>query len=529
MSEATGIELRPTDDLTADERRELIASMTPEDAERVPELHEVEVPDELREQIETAMARYPQVRSASIPALWAVQRHYGWCSPEGIRQAAAVMGLTPAYLQSVASFYDLFHTEPDGPPPGARLPQHLLLDERRRRAARRVLRGRRRRPRRGRRTAAPAPPTASSTSRASSASAPATWRRWPRSTRSTSARSSSPTPGGDRAAALGRRGAAGQGARQAARPPAARSPSRDPRVAEVEAMAEETRMLFRNVDEPGLALDRGLPAAAAATRRSSAPSASSTPRSCSSELEDSGLRGRGGAGFSMGKKAGFLPRGDMEKYLCCNADESEPGTFKDRELMQKNPHQLIEGCLIASARGRRRATRSSSSAASTGRSPTCSTRAVAEAYDAGFAGENILGTGVGDRHRRPPRRRRLHLRRGDGAARLARGQARQPAAEAAVPGDPGPLRRADADQQRRDARRTSRTSSTTAPTGSRASAPSSRRGPRSSRSRAASSGPATTRSSWGSRRARSSRGSRAARPTGARSRPGSRAAPRRRC
>ena len=59
------------------------------------------------------------------------------------------------------------------------------------------------------------------------------------------------------------------------------------------------------------------------------------------------MRGRGGAGFSMGKKASFLPRGEMAKYLCCNADESEPGAFKDRELMQKNPHQLIEGIAIA--------------------------------------------------------------------------------------------------------------------------------------------------------------------------------------
>ena len=72
-----------------------------------------------------------------------------------------------------------------------------------------------------------------------------------------------------------------------------------------------------------------------------------TPEEVLKELEDSGLRGRGGAGFSMGKKASFLPRGDMDKYLCCNADESEPGTFKDRELMQKNPHQLIEGIVIA--------------------------------------------------------------------------------------------------------------------------------------------------------------------------------------
>lgn len=104
--------MRPTDLLTNAERAELIGSMTPEDAEGIPELHEVDVPSELQETIERAMGRYPQVRSASIPALWAVQRHYGWCTPEGIRQAAAVMGLTPAYLQSVASFYDLFRLEP---------------------------------------------------------------------------------------------------------------------------------------------------------------------------------------------------------------------------------------------------------------------------------------------------------------------------------------------------------------------------------------------------------------------------------
>jgi NADH-quinone oxidoreductase subunit E len=106
--------MQPTDELTAEERRELIASMRPEDAEGVPELHEVDIPDDLREEIETAMSLYPQLRSASIPALWAIQRHYGWCSPDGIRQAAAVMGVTPAYLQSVASFYDLFATSPVG-------------------------------------------------------------------------------------------------------------------------------------------------------------------------------------------------------------------------------------------------------------------------------------------------------------------------------------------------------------------------------------------------------------------------------
>lgn len=84
------------------------------DPEQIPELHEVGCPPELRERIETLMSRYPDRRSASIPALWAVQARYGWCTPEGIRQAAAVMRVTPAYLESVASFYDLLHTEPVG-------------------------------------------------------------------------------------------------------------------------------------------------------------------------------------------------------------------------------------------------------------------------------------------------------------------------------------------------------------------------------------------------------------------------------
>lgn len=83
-------------------------------AQEIPELHEVDCPPELQEQIEALMARYPDRRSASIPALWAVQERYGWCTPEGIRQAAAVMRFTPAELESVASFYDLLHTDPVG-------------------------------------------------------------------------------------------------------------------------------------------------------------------------------------------------------------------------------------------------------------------------------------------------------------------------------------------------------------------------------------------------------------------------------
>ncbi|HEV7919035.1 MAG TPA: NADH-quinone oxidoreductase subunit NuoF [Solirubrobacterales bacterium] len=119
-----------------------------------------------------------------------------------------------------------------------------------------------------------------------------------------------------------------------------------------------------------------------------------TPDEVLAELEASGLRGRGGAGFSMGKKASFLPKGSMDKYLCCNADESEPGTFKDRELMQKNPHQLIEGMMIAAY------------AAGTNKAfiyirgeyelqASILEDAVKEAMDRGFVGENIAGSGFG--------------------------------------------------------------------------------------------------------------------------------------
>ena len=65
-------------------------------------------------------------------------------------------------------------------------------------------------------------------------------------------------------------------------------------------------------------------------------------------VKTSGLRGRGGAGFPAGLKWSFLAKDVFPRYLCCNADESEPGTCKDRELLLKNPHLLIEGMIICS-------------------------------------------------------------------------------------------------------------------------------------------------------------------------------------
>jgi NADH-quinone oxidoreductase subunit E len=80
----------------------------------VPDPATTPVPPELRAEIEAYMARYPDFRSAAIPALHAAQRDHGWCSPTAIEQVACVMRLTPAYLTSVATFYDMFETAPKG-------------------------------------------------------------------------------------------------------------------------------------------------------------------------------------------------------------------------------------------------------------------------------------------------------------------------------------------------------------------------------------------------------------------------------
>src|SRR3954468_5985031 len=81
------------------------------DPATIPDPAEVEVPEALRHEIERLMSLYPDRHSATLPALGAAQRVHGWCSPEAIRQVAAVMQVTPAYLSSVATFYDMLRTK----------------------------------------------------------------------------------------------------------------------------------------------------------------------------------------------------------------------------------------------------------------------------------------------------------------------------------------------------------------------------------------------------------------------------------
>jgi NADH:ubiquinone oxidoreductase subunit E len=79
----------------------------------IPDKETTPVPSELRQEIEAAMAKYPDRRSAAIPALHAAQALHGWCSPAAIHQVAAVMQVTPAYLSSVATFYDMLENRPE--------------------------------------------------------------------------------------------------------------------------------------------------------------------------------------------------------------------------------------------------------------------------------------------------------------------------------------------------------------------------------------------------------------------------------
>ncbi len=109
-------------------------------------------------------------------------------------------------------------------------------------------------------------------------------------------------------------------------------------------------------------------------------------------VKKSGLRGRGGAGFPTGVKWGFLPKDGRPRYLVVNTEEAEPGTFKDRELIEKNPHQLIEGMIISRyAIGAKEAYIYCRGEFLEGYEQL--TRAVKEAHQAGFLGENILGSG----------------------------------------------------------------------------------------------------------------------------------------
>jgi NADH-quinone oxidoreductase subunit F len=119
----------------------------------------------------------------------------------------------------------------------------------------------------------------------------------------------------------------------------------------------------------------------------------SSPDEITEQVKKSGLRGRGGAGFPTGLKWSFMPKEkNQPHYLLLNADESEPGTFKDRLLMEKDPHLVLEGCMISSYAMRADACYIYIRGEFVFPAEVLD-RAIAEAYEKGYAGKNILGSG----------------------------------------------------------------------------------------------------------------------------------------
>ena len=341
----------------------------------IPDPALVAVPGELRAEIEARMSEYPDSHSAALPALAAAQRVHGWCSPQALEQVACVMRVTPAYLESLASFYDMLETSPTGAH-SVYVCTNISCS----------LRG------------------ADELFEALRAAAAGDEALNVRAFECLGACDIAPMASVDgtyvgplaledvpQLLAQARAGEPVLPDKQlAARPVADPDADRAGAAAASDTHAGPRKLLFADIDEPGLATRevyerRG---GYAALRKALAMA----PGEVLAQIEASSIRGRGGAGFQMGKKVSFLPHGARDKYLVCNADESEPGTFKDRELMQKTPHMLIEGLVIASH------------AAEVSRAfiyirgeyvlqAEVLARALQEAREAGYVGENILGSG----------------------------------------------------------------------------------------------------------------------------------------
>src|SRR5579875_2138874 len=366
----------------------------------VPTLAEVEVPAELRAEIEAYVSRYPDRRSAILPALKAAQRHHGWCSPLAIEQVAAVLGVTPAELQAVATFYDMLETEPK---PRRRHDIYVCTN------ISCSLRG------------------ADRLYQALLEAAEGREELNVRSFECLGACELAPMVSVDgnyigplqegQAAELIDRLLAGE--EPFPELSLARRPCADPAAREEAGeLSKPPKLLLAGIDREGLATLAGYKARGG--YESLAKARSMAPEEVLAELEASGLRGRGGAGAGHLQGQGTDPEvpPHVERGDCHRLPRR-----RDRAGLHLHPRRVP----------------------APGRCP----RAGPGGSKGGGAGRRPwLGGQALDRP--PPRRRRLHLRRGDRPPGLPGGQAGQPPPEAPLPRRQGPLPGADADQQRRD-------------------------------------------------------------------------------
>ena len=156
-------------------------------------------------------------------------------------------------------------------------------------------------------------------------------------------------------------------------------------------MAEHTQILLKDINAPDLHTVAGYEKVGGYQALKKA--LSMDPLAIIDEMKASGIRGRGGAGFPTGVKWSFVPRNPGKPiYLINNADESEPGTFKDRVLLEKNPHLVIEG-MLCSAWALQAEWSCTYIRGEYAYPYTRLQQAVDEAYEQGYLGENILGSG----------------------------------------------------------------------------------------------------------------------------------------
>ncbi len=326
--------------------------------------------DAAKEKIRELMGMYPDFRSALLPALYVAQEEIGWIPDEAIDDIAGVMGLAPTYVAEVASFYTMFHRKPVG--------KHLIQ---------------------------------------MCTGVPCKLRGAEELAKHLQSRLGisfgETTPDGlvTLEEPSGCLGACGYGPVMSIDGKYFERLTKE-RVDEIldMLMAEtldtsdlapdpqspqefggmEPKVLLANVGVPlshtlKVYEERG---GYQAMRKAF----DMKPEEVTQMVKDSGLRGRGGAGFPTGVKWNFLPKGVYPRYLVVNADEGEPGTFKDRMLMEHDPHQLIEGIIISSyaieahyafiyIRGEYMFAYDRL------------VNAVKEAKEAGYLGKDILGTG----------------------------------------------------------------------------------------------------------------------------------------
>ena len=232
-------------------------------------------------------------------------------------------------------------------------------------------------------------------------------------------------------------------------PAAANGLGQIPEGSTLEFYRRQRRVILRNCGtiDP-MCLEEGL--ARGAYRGALRALTQMTPEAVIAEVRESGLRGRGGAGFPTGRKWETARRASGDtKYVICNADEGDPGAFMDRSVLEGDPHAVLEGMLIASyAIGAREGylyVRSEYPLA-----VSTVTHAIREAEARGLLGDDIFGSGHSFRVTGAPRRRGLRVRRGDGADRIDRGPFGRAAAAPPLPCRERTLGKTHGHQQRQD-------------------------------------------------------------------------------